>query len=46
MVLETREIGGAAPEEEQDKETPEPRDLKPEYCHYRDGGCDYARSCL
>jgi hypothetical protein len=21
-------------------------DLPPEYCHYRDEGCEYARSCL
>ncbi len=21
-------------------------DLPPEYCHYRDGGCDLAESCL
>jgi hypothetical protein len=21
-------------------------DLPPEYCHYRDGGCEFADSCL
>jgi hypothetical protein len=46
MVLETREIGGADPEEEQEKTDCKPPDLKPEYCHYRDEGCEYAKSCL
>jgi hypothetical protein len=46
MVLETREIGGADTEDEQELENHETRDLKPEYCHYRDEGCEYARSCL
>jgi hypothetical protein len=46
MVLETREIGGADQEEEQELGNREPRDLKPEYCHYRDEGCEYAGSCL
>jgi hypothetical protein len=46
MVLETREIGGADPEEEREVDNRESRDLKPEYCHYRDQGCEYARSCL
>ena len=44
--METREISGAVPEEEQEKESQKDPDLKPEYCHYRDDGCDYAESCL
>jgi len=44
--LETREIGGADQEEEQEEENHKTPDLKPEYCHYRDEGCEYARSCL
>lgn len=41
----TREIGEAGPEtkEEVGKNAP---DLPPEYCHYRDEGCEYAESCL
>jgi hypothetical protein len=45
MVLETREIGGDNPEEEQ-KTIQHEVDLKPEYCHYRDEGCEYAKACL
>ncbi|MBN1161704.1 MAG: hypothetical protein JXA17_07155 [Dehalococcoidales bacterium] len=33
-------------EEAQERENREPRDFKPEYCNYRDEGCEYAKSCL
>ena len=46
MVMETCEISGVNPEEEQEKASRNAPDLKPEYCHYRDEGCEYARSCL
>jgi hypothetical protein len=46
MVLETREIGGADPEEEKETTDRKKPDLKPEHCHYRDEGCEYAKSCL
>jgi hypothetical protein len=46
MVLETREIGGDTPEKTQDQNTQQEKDLKPEYCQYRDEGCEYARACL
>jgi len=44
--LETREIGGVDLEEEQEKDNQKEPDLKPEYLHYRDEGCEYAQSCL
>ena len=28
------------------KTTQDEADLKPEYCHYRDEGCEYAKACL
>jgi len=45
MDFTTREIGDAELEE---KETIEPHgpDLPPEYCRYKDEGCEYAVSCL
>jgi hypothetical protein len=46
MALKTREIGGADPEEEQERASRKEPDLKPEYCHYRDEGCEYAKACL
>jgi hypothetical protein len=46
MVLETREIGGANPEEVRGPASQHAADLKPEYCHYQDDGCEYAQSCL
>ncbi len=46
MVLKTREIGGDNPEKTLDQNTPQENDLKPEYCQYRDEGCEYARACL
>jgi AraC-like DNA-binding protein len=45
MVLETCEIGGDSSEEEV-KNNQDRLDLKPEYCHYRDEGCEYAKECL
>jgi hypothetical protein len=46
MVLETRENGGDNPEEEREPAGQNDPDLKPEYCHYKDEGCEYAQSCL
>jgi hypothetical protein len=46
MVLETREISGADLEEEQEEASRKEPDLKPEYCHYHDEGCEYAKACL
>jgi hypothetical protein len=46
MVLETREIGGDISEEKQDQNTQPEKDFKPEYCQYRDEGCEYAKACL
>ena len=44
--METREIGGVDLEEEPEKASRKEQDLKPEYCRYRDEGCEYAKSCL
>jgi AraC-like DNA-binding protein len=46
MVLETRENGGDDLEEASDPDSRNTADLKPEYCHYKDEGCEYAPSCL
>jgi hypothetical protein len=46
MVLETRENGGDDLEEASDPDGRNTVDLKPEYCHYKDEGCEYAPSCL
>jgi len=45
MFLVTRENGGAETEENEET-SDDSRDLPPEYCHYRDEGCEYAESCL
>ncbi len=45
MDLVTCEISDAEPEEEEETSKNE-SDLPPEYCHYRDEGCEYADSCL
>jgi hypothetical protein len=45
MDFVTREIGGAETEKQEEIHTSTP-DLPPEYCHYRDEGCEYAESCL
>jgi hypothetical protein len=47
MVLETRENSGVDPEElNEPLGNDSTADLKPEYCHYKDEGCEYAQSCL
>ena len=46
MVLETCENGGVDSEEERKPANRNDPDLKPEFCHYKDEGCEYARSCL
>jgi hypothetical protein len=46
MDLETRETGDAELEIEKEKTTEHEPDLLPEYCHYRDEGCEFAASCL
>jgi hypothetical protein len=40
------EIGGDTREETYEETSQNEKDLPPEYCHYRDEGCEYARSCL
>ena len=44
MDMLTRETGYDEPEEEEDLE--KEADLPPEYCHYRDEGCEFAAACL
>ncbi len=46
MIFNTCEIGGADTEEEQETSGQNARDLRPEYCHYHDEGCEYAKACL
>ena len=46
MVLETSEICGDIPEEENQPTVQIDLDLKPEFCHYQDEGCEFAQSCL
>jgi hypothetical protein len=45
MDFTSDEISGVEQQELETKLRDE-QDLPPEYCHYRDEGCDYARSCL
>ena len=40
------EISGADAENELEETDENQRDLRPEYCRYRDEGCEYAGSCL
>ena len=40
------EICGAGLELENEKSSQMQEDLLPEYCHYQDEGCEYAKSCL
>jgi AraC-like DNA-binding protein len=40
------EICGDTREETKEETSQNETDLPPEYCHYRDKGCEYARSCL
>jgi hypothetical protein len=46
MDLVTREIGDDELEQEKEEENENEPDLPPEYCHYRDEGCEFADSCL
>ena len=46
MVLETRENGGENLEVVIGSACRNDPDLKPEFCHYKDEGCEYAPSCL
>lgn len=46
MSFVTREISGADPEREGDNDDNERTDLPPEYCRYRDEGCEFMDSCL
>jgi len=46
MDLELSEIGDDEPELEKEEATENEPDLPPEYCHYRDEGCEFADSCL
>jgi hypothetical protein len=43
MDFTTCEIGGDNPEL---REKTGQQDMPPEFCHYRDEGCEYAASCL
>jgi hypothetical protein len=42
----TNEISVEATELEQEETGQDERDLLPEYCRYKDEGCEYAKSCL
>ena len=46
MDLMTPEISDDVLELEEEKKEPDARDLPPEYCRYKDEGCEYARACL
>jgi hypothetical protein len=46
MDLTARENGGADQESIEGTGRQDERDLPPEFCRYRDEGCEYARSCL
>ncbi len=46
MDLLTREIGGDDPEMSEATGRQDQPDFPPEFCHYRDEGCEYAESCL
>ena len=46
MSLETGEIGDEELKSEKETATEKEPDLPPEYCHYRDEGCEFADSCL
>ena len=46
MNLELSEIGDDELELEKEEATENEPDLPPEYCHYRDEGCEFADSCL
>jgi hypothetical protein len=42
----TNEISVDTEELETEETEQNERDLRPEYCHYKDEGCEYAKSCL
>ena len=44
--MEAVEIGGEESTLEKGEATGNEPDLPPEYCHYRDEGCEFAESCL
>ena len=46
MDLVTREISGEEPEIEKEPNEKHEPDLPPEYCHYKDEGCEFLDSCL
>jgi hypothetical protein len=41
-----REIGDDELEMEKEEASEREPDLPPEFCHYRDEGCEFAESCL
>ena len=46
MDLMTGEISGVISEQEKEKVKNGALDLPPEYCRYKDEGCEYAGACL
>ena len=46
MDLELEEIGDEGLKLDEEEATENEPDLLPEYCHYRDEGCEFADSCL
>jgi len=46
MDFLTCETGGDDPELKEETGRRDTPDLPPEFCHYRDEGCEYAASCL
>jgi len=46
MDLTTRETGDDEPGPDKEEARQNDLDLPPEYCHYRDEGCEFATSCL
>jgi AraC-like DNA-binding protein len=46
MDLVTHEISGEESEIEKEPDEKHEPDLPPEYCHYRDEGCEFLGNCL
>ena len=46
MELELSETDDDEPKLGEEESTEDEPDLPPEYCHYRDEGCEFADSCL
>ena len=44
--MSLRETGDDETKREKEEENGHEPDLPPEYCHYRDEGCEFADSCL